>query len=271
MELDVMDTARVRGISEGDEDLIAALDSLPSSAERATALLARCVVRLGDVESPGVTAVRNLALGTREGLLLEVRRMTFGETIECMQKCPACQEIMVFDLRVEDLLQLGAVRPRERYEEVFLTNGMEFRIVFRVPTGADLEAAAAVPRGHSAEGVKVLLTRCIEEVGRGGDPVEPSDLPPALVDRLSERMSELDLLAEIRMPLVCPKCGHTFDSFFDSGEYLLRELETWQKKLYHDVHRIALAYHWREEDILRMKPRKRKIYLDLLAQEPSDE
>jgi hypothetical protein len=272
MELEVMNReAGVRGISEGDEELVAELESFSSPEERTTALLARCVTRLGEMEGPGAAAVRNLPLGAREALLLEVRRLTFGERIECVQNCPACGESLSFEVRVEDLVQLGKERTRARYDETLIVDGTAFRVSFRLPTGADLEVLAATSPGNRDKALEILLSRCIEEVRQDEGPVDPAELPHNLLARLSSRMSELDPLAEIRMPLTCPGCGHVFDTLFDTSDYFLRELEMWRSKLYKEVHRIALAYHWCEDDILRMKPRKRKIYLDLLAREHANE
>ena len=263
--------ARVRGVFESDEDLIAGLPSFAFAVERSTALLARCVNTLGGVETPGAEAVRNLSLGAREALLLEVRRRTFGERMECVQPCPACRGKMSFEVRVEDLIQLGPKRQPERFAEIFTVDGMEFRVRCRVPTGADLEIAVGAMGASQHAAVKTLLGRCLEDVRRGGDTVSPAELPEKLVSALSARMVELDPLAEIRLDLTCPGCGIKFDVLFDAGEYLIAELEMWQKKLFQEVHRLALAYHWREEDILRMQPRKRRIYLDLLAMEEANE
>ena len=53
-----------------------------SPAARTTALLARCVERLGPVEPVGAEDVRALTAGDREALLLELRRLSFGERLE---------------------------------------------------------------------------------------------------------------------------------------------------------------------------------------------
>src|SRR5262245_9204523 len=66
-----------------DADQYVALDTRDTlaPASRATALLARCVAGGEDV-------AHALTVGDREALLLQLRRLTFGETMECVLRCP---------------------------------------------------------------------------------------------------------------------------------------------------------------------------------------
>src|SRR6266487_3156501 len=71
--------ARLRPVTEDDESfLVDTAHSLPP-ARRATELLARCVVALGPKGTDRRTAVQTLAIGDREALLLQLRRVTLGD------------------------------------------------------------------------------------------------------------------------------------------------------------------------------------------------
>src|ERR1700733_1838743 len=69
-----------------------------------TAMLARCVCRLGSISPVTPEAVRALSVGDREALLLHLRRLTLGEGMSCVLGCPACAEKLDLDLRVSELL-----------------------------------------------------------------------------------------------------------------------------------------------------------------------
>jgi hypothetical protein len=83
-------------------------------------------------------------------------------------------------------------------------------------------------------------------------------------------MAELDPQAETALHLTCPACQHSFTTVFDIGDYFFRELRAREVHRYQEVHQLALAYHWSETEILSMSPRKRQIYLDLLAESSGD-
>ncbi len=262
--------ARVRSIEEG-EDLEAELNPALLPIEQTTAVLARCVTQLAGRDCAGADAFRDLSMGDREALLLHVRRMTFGERIDCLLSCPACAERMDFQLDSKGLIVSAAEPPQHQYDEEFLLEGIRFRVKFRVPTGGDVETSVRSAGCVPDAAVRALVIRCVEwvhrqtEQGEGDVAVPAAEWPASLVAQLSTRMAELDPQAEIKLQLECPMCGHEFAAFFDTSDFFFRELREREQRLYEEVHQLALSYHWSEADILRMTPRKRKLYLDLLA------
>ncbi len=259
--------ARVRAISEGDVAL-EGLDERRLPIERVSALLARCVTQLGGRKCEGAEQFRKLPMGDREALLLQIRRLTFGDRIPCTLHCPSCAAIMDFQLQAHELILPGEQQATQYHEESFLTGETTWRARFRVPCAADLEAAIRTAGGTPREAALAVLQNCVEWVRRedapGDDSVPAAQWPPEFVSQIAERMSCLDPQAEITLQLRCPTCGHEFSSLFDIGDYFLRELAAAERQLYYDIHRLALAYHWSETEILNMTPRKRKLYLDLL-------
>ena len=269
-------TARVRGVLESDEGLVAELRGYGLPLEQATALLARCVTRLGDRDSPDAAAINCLSLGDREALLLHVRRMTFGETINCLLQCPLCTEKMELQLAISELLLQASPDPLPRYTQVFETEGALLRVTFRVPAAKDLAAALHAAGGGPEVAVRALLLDCVEDVRRESGSEEEAPLsweewPRDLALQISARIEELDPQAEIKLSAECAACGQEFSTSFDTGYYLFQELLNWQRRLYQEVHQLALVYHWSEAEILSMSPRKRRIYLDLLSAETAYE
>ncbi len=92
--------------------------------------------------------LRSLPVGEREADLYALRRALFGERMQIRTECGACGEAMEFDLDARDL----GVRPRERDGPLRVEEG-EWTVEFRLPTVADLEAAARAVAGGGGRAV----------------------------------------------------------------------------------------------------------------------
>lgn len=221
-------------------------------AHRTTALLARCLDRLGPWEPPAPEQVRALTVGDREALLLHLRRLTLGDRIECVLRCPepACGEKMDLDLDVAGLLVPPFPEPAPWYE----AEVGERQVRFRLPTGADQEAAAFLALADPEGAAGLLLRRCVEDASGVSE------------EAVAALMAERDPQAELVLQLSCPVCGREFEMPFDVAAFFFQELAARAAVLYREVHRLALAYHWSEAEILAMSGRKRRLYLELLAE-----
>ena len=178
-----------------DEALLAEERTAPP-ARRVTRLLGRCVRRIGEVEPVGEETVRALTVGDREALLLHLRRLTLGEAMPCVLACPDCGEKLDLDLRVGDLLLPPYAETRPSWEMV--VEGGD-RVRFRLPTGADQEAAAdCVEREGAEAAAALLLRRCVES---------GEDWPEAVAREVPARMAELDPQAEISLDLAGSLAG----------------------------------------------------------------
>lgn len=266
-------------LSGEDEAFLLETAGTLTPARRTTALLARCLTRLGPFSAAPpaspvpAAAVAALPLGDREALLLHLRRLTLGERLECVLSCSAhgCGERMELDLAVSDLLVPPASQARPWHEETFLDGSTPWRVRFRLPTGEDQELAADLARNREdGDAAALLLGRCVASaVPEGPEGIatgEPSPLPEALADAVAERMASLDPQAEIVLRLACPTCGHETATVFDAAAWLYQEIAGRATELYREVHLLALHYHWREADILAMTGRKRRLYLGFLAE-----
>ena len=78
-------------------------------------------------------------------------------------------------------------------------------------------------------------------------------------------MTELDPLAEVRLELNCPQCQRHWPVTLDIASFFWNEIVSRAKRLLHDVHVLARAYAWREEDILKMSERRRQYYLNMVS------
>jgi hypothetical protein len=264
--------AGLRSLNGDDEVFLLETDGSLLPAQRTTALLACCLTRLGPLSPVTTEAAASLTTGDREALLLHLRRLTLGERLQCVLICPDpdCGEKMDLDLRVSDLLLPPYPHAQEWYETTITENGSNYSVRFRLPTGVNQEAAAALARSDPQAAAGLLLRRCVERVAtEDGQPVE--NLPPVVIDQLPNIMAGLDPQAELMLDATCPVCGHAFSTLFDTATYFFQELDSRARHLYREVHLLAFYYHWSEAEIMDMTARKRRLYLDLLTEALTEE
>lgn len=232
--------------------------------ERATALIARCLVA-ADVDASEIAGA--LTAGDREALLLQLRRLSFGDKIDCVLRCPdrACGELMDLTLGVNDLLLAPYGDVRRHYETHAEVDGRHFDISFRLPVAYDLDDIAAAGHRDPACGATDLLRRCVERIRVNAADIDFDALPVPARAAIVAAMEERDPQAEIELDLVCPVCAASFSMVFDTAAFLLQELEIRATRLLYDVHTLAWYYHWSEAEIMRMPVRRRAQYIRLIA------
>lgn len=223
----------------------------------------------------GTDELRSMPVGEREADLYALRRALFGARMQVRVECGACGEDMEFELDASDL---GAP-PRQGDSPLRVEEG-EWTVEFRLPTVADLEAAASSAEASDAGDAgddspaalarRLLLARCTVSATRAGRPV-PADqlrglrLPEAVQRRLAEAAEQADPAAEVTLKIACPECGEATSAELDIASYLWTELDSWARDLLLDVHLLATAYGWSEPEILALSPLRRRYYLELCA------
>jgi len=216
--------------------------------ERSIELLSLCAV--GD--DPAA-----LSIGRRDASLLRLREKFFGRRLSNIADCPSCGE------RVEwsgDLREL-VMKEEEKEDGSFPLYADPYVISFRLPNSHDLLKAYTYRDDPGR-----LLRDCILEVRKEGVHCEVADLPAAVFDQLDRRMAEEDPQADISMLLRCPMCSHEWEMSFDICSYLWMEIDNWAKRALREVAVLAAAFGWPESDILRMSPRRRRLYLGMIRQ-----
>ncbi|MFI2367893.1 hypothetical protein [Streptomyces sp. NPDC018833] len=213
---------------------------------------------------PAATAdeLLSVPVGEREADLFALRRALFGERMQVRVECGACGEAMEFDL------DAGVLGKRSTPPEgpLRVADG-EWVVDFRLPTVADLAAAATASRPDEAR--RTLVTVCTVAALRGGEPVAPGELAALLPERverlIAEKAAQADPTADVTLNVACPECGEATSAELDITSYLWTELDTWARDLMLDVHLLASAYGWSEPEILALSPLRRRYYLELCA------
>lgn len=212
---------------------------------RAVALAARAA---------GSERVEEWTIGRRDALLLDVDAAVFGSALELVTDCPACGEALELTLAVDDVRspcgEAGA-------EHELIDEASGVRVLFRLPSSADLFAVASVDDLAAAR--LALADRCVVS----SEP--PGALPESVVAALAARIAELDPQADLDLALACGECGHEWTAPLDVADHVWRRLDARARSLVADVAALAAAFGWTEGEVLRLSAERRRLYLDLVG------
>lgn len=185
-------------------------------------------------------------LGAVNTSLLRLRAASFGPLIDGHVDCPRCGQRLAFALDTRVLLH-GAPSGTDGLRE---TEVAGLRV--RPPSLRDLAAVAT--ETDAAQAARALLARCTVS----GEAALLDDQALASVDAALE---QLDPRADLALALQCTDCGHAGNAQLDPGSLLWDEFEARAHALLADVHRLASAYGWTEEQVLALGPARRARYL----------
>lgn len=190
-------------------------------------------------------ALARLTIGERDARLIDLREQCFGSAITAIAACPSCSE------PAELQFDLAALRaPAACSDAVFSIANEDGEVRFRAVNTLDVLALMDSPNANPK---RALAERCVVESVRM--------LTDAQVDAIAGALREADSQAEVTIALTCPNCGHAWPALFDIASFFWREIDAWAQRTLDDVHALAAAYHWREEDILAMSAVRRQQYL----------
>jgi len=203
-----------------------------------------------------INDIARLPIGRRDALLLTLREQLFGPRVQTQILCPKCNNDL--DLAF-DVDQIRVPQDREPQEE-FLCCVDDYQVTFRLPTSEDLLMVVHEREPDAAK--QLLLKRCLLHVLDRG--TTATELPNSLVDRVIEQMALVDPQGDVQLAVTCAVCGYQWEALFDIASFVWREIGAWGKRLLREVHRLASAYGWAEDDILRMSAWRRQCYLDMV-------
>lgn len=206
-------------------------------------------------------ALADLSIGQRDSLLLELYTSTFGGRLSAQAACPACQHVLEFGLEA-GALRLGSGGSGSGRFEVQVPDGPT--IEFRLPTSRDL---ASLVTSQPADGTRYLAQRCVLQIRQQGEPLEldRAELPDGWLEALNAGLSAHDPQADLELELTCPVCAHNWQLGFDILDFFWTEIKAQARRLVQEVHLLARAYGWDEQDILNMSAARRSIYLELVG------
>ena len=210
---------------------------------------------------------RKLNIGQRDLFLLHLRTLTFGPRIKGLIDCPACRQQLELDFNAYDLPipnspmpDLETLVPLDAEKSFRLK---DYEVSFRLPNSTDLMTLTGATDGKT--GPQQLLEACLMLAKHHDKTIDLMELPSEVLNGVVECMSKTDPLADLTFPATCPACGHTWEVIFDIVSFFWSEIYAWSARLVREVHTLALAYGWREADILAMSAWRRQQYLHLMS------
>lgn len=212
--------------------------------------------RHGAAGDPGT-----LGIGARDGMLLELRSRLFGSRVDSASRCEACG----VELGVAfDLADIRVASPDEADGRV-LVRSDGYEITARLPATADLVAIRGARDARLAR--ERLLGRCVTHIGGPEEIVTAAELPEKVQAEIARALAEADPQAHIELLLQCAACGHEASIVFDIVRYLWAEIEQYGLQTLREVHRLARAYGWTEQETLSLSPQRRRRYLEMVSDE----
>lgn len=259
--------AAVRPLNGRDEEWLAGWERSVPSAFVQTALLERCVTRVG-VAKPDAELIKRMLVGDRDYLLLRLRGACLGPTFDAVTECPECHSRIDLTFGADEIpVEERPQRAVSLVADVERANGSKVTVRYHLPAGRDQEAAALA---SEADRRAELITSCLEAVDAVDDPGEAGRLLDATAStQLEETMARDAPQVTADMDFVCPVCGHATSRDFELVPFLLDELGAGAQRILHEVHTLAYNYHWTEAEILDMPRSRRHAYLGLLQAEAS--
>lgn len=209
--------------------------------------------------------VESLSIGERDALLAHIRARTFGRTAASVVSCPACGERVEVSLDVRAIFPHAGQKPSLESTDrpsLEILEG-EFVVQAAVPAVRDVEAIAS--GATPAEGLRMLLRRCILRAERRGEPCEVDDLPDEVREAIDARMADADPQGDVQLSVRCPGCDHRWSVPFDMVAYFWSEIQMGARRLLREVHVLASAYGWPESEILTLSAARRRAYLELVG------
>ena len=223
----------LRKLRGTDETLF--YDTELSGADLVTQLIHRALVRLEGVERVEPGLVQQFYCADRNYLLLELRRITFGDALRAHYLCPGCQQD-VHTIERLDALPVRRLGEDERLEPttVGLDDGFEDRrgvthrdVEIALPRGDDEAFVAGLAERDLLQARDAMLLRCIRRFGT---------LPRAEIEAYGLKiLQELTLGDRRRLhqalnttpgvdfvrEIACPHCGARFEAVMDVSDFFV--------------------------------------------------
>lgn len=206
-----------------------------------------------------IETLLDLSIGQRDRQLTRLRARTLGPLFSGLVICPSCREQVEITFTESEICSQD---PGESNGPVPLRMN-EHVVTFRPPTTADLLHVESVQDPEDAR--RRLIHRCVMRVQANGNDVPVDAMTDGLLKSMSTQIEKLDSFADVRLQVSCAACHKQSQILFDISRFFWSEIAVHARRLLSEVHLLARAYAWSEEDILSMSAARRGMYLDMVS------
>jgi hypothetical protein len=202
------------------------------------------------------------SLAVRDAWLLDLRCATFGSTLKARVVCPRCHTQLALEI---PRASIPLAQPRAEHlsgAPIRVRQG-ELVVEARSPDGAALARAAQCPDIASAR--VSLIASCLTVRSPQGDALDVEALDEQTLERVGAAIVEAEPGVEVSLGVTCVNCEHVWEPVLDILLFLWRELSSTSVQVLDQVHELASAYGWSEQEILRLSSRRRHQYVERLT------
>jgi len=216
-----------------------------------TAVLIACL-RDPDGQPPGPELAWSWSIASRLQGLLAVVMATDDRDLDIQVNCQRCQEALGLDLP----LRRFVLEPPGDQRLSCEADGA--RLWLRLPTGRDQQHWL----GRDGVTTEQMAVQLLAEPGQA-----EIRLTPAQLAAMEAALEDADPFTALELETQCPCCQAGVQHPLDLEACLLQRLQGVLTGLLRDIHRLAMAYHWSEAEILALPAQRRDFYLACVGRE----
>jgi hypothetical protein len=223
-----------------------------SHPARVTSVLLHALQQIAGCE-PTAELVGRLSVGDRQFLMRRLAIHIDDALSWLSASCGSCGEPFDIPLRQSELPVKAA---GEGYPERVIESSLgPLRV--RVPTGTDQELVARID--DDGEALRTLLGRLIRHA-ETNEKVAPESLDAELIDRIEAQVESMAPEVATELLASCPACQR--QNRVAATPYMSMQRPVGE--LFAEIHRLAIHYHWSEQEILAIPRSRRHTYLTLI-------
>ena len=225
-------TFTVREMTGRDEEAISKPEIKQNTSKVIGVLLSRCVLTLGTLEKKDYSPqewhkiMLSLYTGDQDYIVMQIRKISIGETIEVQHTCPNCGAKLNTELAIDEL----EVTPFSGNDSIpfTLSKGYKDRKgvvhtdgTIRLANGLDREILTPLAKKNLARANTVLLTRlCKFADGTLVDEDAMASLTSKDREYLNTLLQENTFGYDLRVSVDCTECGESFDGSLNMVNFL---------------------------------------------------
>jgi len=205
-------------------------DTRNNAAKVSDIIISHCLKRIGPFTSITSKVLADLVIGDRDFLILEIRRISMGDTITTNIVCGACKAKIDALFKISDLKVIRVYEGDEKpiIEEgniIFRLNTKKFKAKCRFPKGSDQALIMPDATKNPVAASYGLYTACLLEWNDKKGPFETSlfeSFPLDIIDEFEEEFMAIQPGPVMSQDASCPSCGASVDFTFRGSDFLFR-------------------------------------------------
>ena len=230
-----------------------AKDSFESYPFLTTNVLSAAVASIGDIETtPDI--IRSLSITDRQYIMLHLTVLIEGNIRWFKHTCESCRNL--FDLSV-NWLELPVYEPAGAYPEFEIDINGKTALI-RIPDGSIAEKLAKISDNRTAINT-LLLNSVLLLDGQPFGQKQLEKLEKADILKIENALEEHSPAITDQIAGLCPFCQTKAVINLDFSAGLNQSFNILQ-----DINKIALYYHWSENEIAKLPRKRRHKYLKMI-------